>query len=147
MGHCDFPSHAHQTDAVQQVVEDGYAKLTQFIASFRSSNCISVLGTRTSSWPTNQRHNNLIVAPIHRLSDEVLLLVLELSANGPYMMPADPKLPPWLESAVCQRWRNVLLSFPTLWSGITFTPGEDVDYGQDTAMLPLHCFRAQLQLF
>ncbi|TFK97086.1 hypothetical protein BDV98DRAFT_597030 [Pterulicium gracile] len=130
MEHSNFSSEAHRnqtrtTAAVQEVMDDR-DQISQ-----------------TTGHQQLNHHNRM--TPIHRLSDDVRLLVLERAANV-YRMPPQPKLPPWIESAVCQRWRNVLLACPGLWSGITLIPGEDDEYGQDLERLPLHRLQAQLQL-
>jgi len=55
------------------------------------------------------------LAPINKLPPEILALVVTFLGPGRYLIYA---------TAVCQRWRTALLSFPRLWSRIPFSSGQ-----------------------
>lgn len=53
-----------------------------------------------------------LLAPVHRLPDEILVHILHFCAIDP-----DPcwTNPPWVVAHVSRKWRVVALSFPTIW--------------------------------
>ncbi|KAJ8089316.1 hypothetical protein PM082_014564 [Marasmius tenuissimus] len=97
-----------------------------------------------------------ILRPIHKISAELLTRVFSLSLDVPVAdfsegfrgqqppTSLNPSKHPWVLSQVCQSWRKLALSTPSLWSSVLFTiPPDDK---QPLAMSVARCHRLQLQL-
>ncbi|TFL04396.1 hypothetical protein BDV98DRAFT_562185 [Pterulicium gracile] len=79
---------------------------------------------------------------IHVLSDDVLLMIFEALLQPLSSEAASP--PPWRISFICSRWRNLVLSTPSLWTKVTFQPeiDEEDDDTVQTETLEVQLARA-----
>ncbi|KAK1223090.1 hypothetical protein PQX77_014018, partial [Marasmius sp. AFHP31] len=69
----------------------------------------------TDPWPENHSQRSSSLATIFNLPNELLLEVFAYCAAHRPDPPSSA--PPWIGfSQVCQRWRSIALSAPTLWS-------------------------------
>lgn len=64
------------------------------------------------------------ISSAQRLPDDILVLIFEESLSLTMHWQSGLWTSPWLLGTVCRRWREATISYPSLWSGITFFPNE-----------------------
>ncbi|KAK1215003.1 hypothetical protein PQX77_022414 [Marasmius sp. AFHP31] len=98
-----------------------------------------------------------MLRPIHKLPPELLTRIFLLSVDKSdvhdyasllVQLPSslNPSQHPWALSQVCQSWRKLALSSPTLWSFLSFALSYPGAGDPPAEFIYSQCFRMQLQL-
>ncbi|KAK1214998.1 hypothetical protein PQX77_022409 [Marasmius sp. AFHP31] len=97
-----------------------------------------------------------MLRPINKLPPEILAKIFLICVKGnpvfrkstsPAQLSSslDPSKPPWVQSHVCQKWRNVVTSTSSLWT-LVLLPISYPGGANATKLLHSRCFRLKLQL-
>lgn len=103
----DFSPHAYRT--AKRVLKEGESNKS------RIEDAIQRLRARRNQIRGVMKQNRALLAPIHRLPDEVLILIFEeaswkFCADIAFSPSFQRMAAPWVISRVCRRWRRVTLS-------------------------------------
>ncbi|TFK98062.1 hypothetical protein BDV98DRAFT_658182 [Pterulicium gracile] len=103
----DFSSDAYK--AANRVISAGETKIKEI------DKAIQHIRVRRAQMRCVIQQHREFVAPVHRLSDSILVLIMEeVSRTGVRIMVCIPQPPavraPWTLAAVCSHWRHITLS-------------------------------------
>ncbi|KAF9016292.1 hypothetical protein BDZ89DRAFT_1045864 [Hymenopellis radicata] len=83
-----------------------------------------------------------ILTPIHTLPVEIMTRIFDHTFDKPFPMTRGP----WFLTRVCRRWREIAVTYPSLWTSFTIVSPTTASAGRPTYEKPLnlHVLRAIL---
>lgn len=99
-----------ESRALQRRICDAQATLAQIIAD--SKHAIHVLEEEKHRVENDIEHTKAFLSPMRRLPDDILQLLFWLEFE---VAPCCA----WALSAVCSRWRRIVLNMPRMWSKVS----------------------------
>ncbi|KAF8626664.1 hypothetical protein AX15_004755 [Amanita polypyramis BW_CC] len=104
---------------VQEVIAEAKHHLGSLqLAIGRAQEALRQLKDSRSQLDTYIKAHEAVIAPIRRVPDDVLIEIFTYCLPSGHEAAPDPMAAPLLLARVCQRWRRVTTSTPTLWSTV-----------------------------
>ncbi len=122
------PPDSCESDDLRSIISDSENSLSEYRDMlFRAKNTVEALEKRIIEVGSVLQTVKAIAHPIRSIPSEILSMIFaqcvgaHLSESRYKKDSLSTECAPWYLSYVCQRWRNLVLSSPSLWSSLSFS--------------------------